>query len=99
MLAPEPEPSAPQPSILIVEDERIVALDLQKSLEDIGYGVSGVADSSIEALRLVAEDCPDLVLMDVRLRGPLDGIETAESLRELFGVPIVYLTAHSDEAT
>jgi CheY-like chemotaxis protein len=84
-------------TILVVEDERIVAKDLQHLLSGFGYGVPATAASSEEAIRLAAETCPDLVLMDIRIKGQRDGIETAAILRERFGVPIVYLTAHADQ--
>src|SRR5688500_826059 len=86
-------------SILIVEDETIVAKDLQFILRDLGYDAFAIAKSADEALKRAAERCPDLVLMDIRIKGRLDGIETAEILRERFGVSVIYLTAHADEAT
>ena len=86
-------------SILIVEDERIVARDLQETLLNLGYDAFAVASSAEEAIAKAAEKCPDLVLMDVRIKGQRDGIETAQILRERFEVPVVYLTAHSDDAT
>jgi len=84
-------------TILVVEDERIVARDLQHVLSGFGYSVPATAASSEDAMRLAAEKCPDLVLMDIRIKGQRDGIETAAILRERFGVPIVYLTAHADD--
>jgi two-component system, cell cycle sensor histidine kinase and response regulator CckA len=86
-------------TILVVEDERIVAKDLQRSLTNLGYSVPATATSAEEALRLASERCPDLVLMDIRLRGERDGIETAKLLRSRFDVPVVYLTAYSDKET
>lgn len=86
-------------SILIVEDEPIVAKDLQMTLRDAGFDAYAVAYSADDALKRASERCPDLVLMDIRIRGSLDGIQTAELLRQRFGVPVVYLTAHADEAT
>jgi len=85
--------------ILVVEDERIVARDIQRSLTDLGYQVPVTAATSEQALRLVGEHCPDLVLMDVRLKGDVDGIDTAALLKEKFEVPIVYLTAYADALT
>ena len=87
------------PSILIVEDEAIVAMDLQETLADMGYDPIAIAASADEALSRATERCPDIVLMDIRIRGQRDGIETAGLLRERFNVPIVYLTAHADDAT
>lgn len=86
-------------SVLIVEDERIVAKDLQQTLAGMGYDAFAIASSGDEALQRVSERCPDLVLMDIRIKGERDGIETAALLREHFGVPVVYLTAHADEVT
>jgi diguanylate cyclase (GGDEF)-like protein len=85
--------------ILVVEDERLVALDLQGMLEDLGYDVVGVASSSEDALALVSASEPQLVLMDIRLEGRLDGIETAALMRRRLKAPIVYLTANADPAT
>ncbi len=82
------------PKILIVEDEMITALDLQCELCTLGYEVAGVAKSGDEALRLTNESNPDLVLMDVKLIGKMDGIEAAKRIQELKGVPVVYLTAN-----
>ncbi|MFA5159246.1 MAG: PAS domain S-box protein [Candidatus Omnitrophota bacterium] len=82
--------------ILIVEDEFITATDLKTNLEGIGYTVSGIARTGEEAVQLAEQDPPDLVLMDIKLGSPMDGIETAEILRAGTGVPVVYLTAHFD---
>lgn len=86
-------------SILIVEDEAIVALDLRTQLEDLGYDVIGIADQADDALKIAAAQRPDLVLMDVRLKGPTDGITTAGILLRMYQVPVIYLTAHSDDET
>src|SRR3989454_3181129 len=86
-------------SILIVEDESIVAKDLQETLVNMGYDAFAVASSAEEAIARAAERRPDLVLMDIRIKGQRDGVETAKILREWFEVPVVYLTAHSDDAT
>jgi two-component system cell cycle sensor histidine kinase/response regulator CckA len=86
-------------TILVVEDERVVARDIQRSLVDLGYKVPSTAASSEQAIRLASEHCPDLVLMDIRIKGERDGIDTATILRERFDVPIVYLTAYADENT
>ncbi|HEV7553935.1 MAG TPA: response regulator, partial [Kofleriaceae bacterium] len=86
-------------SVLIVEDERIVAKDLQQTLNGMGYDAFAIASSADEALRRASERCPDIVLMDIRIKGARDGIETATILRERHDVPIIYLTAHADEAT
>lgn len=86
------------PAILIVEDEAVVAKDLQQTLAAFGYDAFAIASSAEQALERAAEKRPDLVLMDIRIDGPLDGIQTADILRDRFHVPIVYLTAHADEA-
>lgn len=81
--------------ILIVEDESIVRLDLEGQLRRLGHAVVGSAVSGEEAVAKAAELKPDLVLMDVRLEGPMDGIEAAGHIRATHPVPIVYLTAHA----
>ncbi len=86
-------------SVLVVEDERIVAKDIQQTLQGLGYDAFAIAASGDEAIARVAERCPDVVFMDIRIKGPLDGIETAQLLRTRFGIPVIYLTAHADDAT
>jgi len=86
-------------SILIVEDEAIIAADLAGKLRRLGYTVVGSTAAGKEALTLTAERHPSLVLMDIRLAGEMDGIEAAERIRRQYDVPVVYLTAHSDRAT
>jgi CheY-like chemotaxis protein len=90
---------ATAPSILIVEDERIVAMDIQQTLRDCGYDAPAIASSADEALARVCERRPELVLMDIRINGARDGIDTAELLKSQFDVPIVYLTAHADDCS
>jgi PAS domain S-box-containing protein len=87
------------PQILIVEDEAIVAKDLQKRLTNLGYNVIGIAATGEEALRKAATTPIDLVLMDVRLKGEMDGIQTATALRMRYGTTIVYLSAYADNDT
>ena len=91
--------SKPPHAILIVEDERIVAKDIQQTLGDLGYDAFAIASSAEEAIAHASERCPDLVLMDIRIKGQRDGIETAQILKTRFGIPVVFLTAHADEAT
>ena len=86
-------------TILIVEDEAIVALDLRLQLQELGYQVVGVAASGEQALALAERLSPQLVLMDVRLQGPMDGIATAQALQGQHRVPLIYLTSHSDTDT
>jgi len=90
---------AAPPSVLVVEDERIVAKDLQQILQGLGYDASAIASSAEEALAKVREGAPDVVLMDIRIRGSRDGIDVAHELRERFDLPVIYLTAHADAAT
>ncbi|MBD1909217.1 MULTISPECIES: ATP-binding protein [unclassified Leptolyngbya] len=85
--------------ILIVEDERVVARDIEKRLKKLGYVVSESVASGEEAIAKVAELRPDLVLMDIRLKGHMDGIEAAEQIRTDFDTPVIYLTAYADDAT
>jgi PAS domain S-box-containing protein len=85
--------------ILVAEDEGIVAIDLQRTLEELGYVVADVASSGREAVEMALRLSPDLVLMDIRLQGEADGIAAADEIRNLCGIPVVYLTAHMDHET
>ncbi len=89
----------PPIKVLIVEDEFILATNLQEILEALSYVVTGIAASLIETLRHVTQDRPDVVLMDIRLPGEWDGVEIATFLWRTFQVPAVYLTGHADRAT
>jgi CheY-like chemotaxis protein len=82
--------------ILIVEDEKILAADLESKLRQLGYRVDGIATSGEQAVRLAQEREPSLILMDVRLSGTMDGVEAARRIQAKAHVPIVYLTAYSD---
>jgi PAS domain S-box-containing protein len=84
-------------SILIVEDESVVALDLQNRLRVLGYSTAGIASRGEAAIQLAKQLHPDLVLMDIRLKGEMDGIEAAQQIRVTCNIPIVYLTAFADE--
>lgn len=86
-------------TILIVEDERIVALDLQLTLSNLGYDVVGVASSSDEAFALLSLTQPNLVMMDIHLGDKMDGIEIAQIVRQKYDIPVVYLTAYADDTT
>src|SRR4051812_43846210 len=86
-------------TILIVEDEAIVAADLASRLERLGYEVVGSARHGEEAVALVRSAPPDIVLMDIQLQGDLDGVETAAKIRSHHALPVIYLTAHSDAGT
>ena len=85
--------------VLIVEDEAIVSMDLRHKLESLGYGVSAEIRSGEEAVDAVSQLHPDVVLMDIKLSGEMDGIDTAAQIRDQSNVPVVYLTAYADEAT
>jgi len=85
--------------ILVVEDEGVVARSIQNDLEGMGYDVPEVASSGEEAIKQAEETRPDLVLMDVVLKGDMDGIEAAEHIRRKHDIPIVYLTAYEDSPT
>ena len=85
--------------ILVVEDEQIVAVDIENVLQRLGYRVVGVASCGEEACRIASESPPDLVLMDVRLDGTMDGVEAARRIRQASDVPVVFLTAYSDDET
>lgn len=85
--------------ILVVEDESIVALDIQSQLTDLGYNVLSVVISGEKAIRKAAEIKPDLVLMDTQLKGKIDGVEAADQIRTRHNIPVIYLTAHVDKAT
>ena len=85
--------------ILIVEDEIIIAEGLQRKLEKMGYNVPAIVSSGEETIKMVKENHPDLVLMDIVIHGKMDGIETAGQIHDLFDIPVVYITAFADEKT
>lgn len=85
--------------ILIVEDQLIIAEDIQLILEKLGYAVSSIVHSGKEAIKKAKEDRPDLILMDIILQNKMDGIEAAEKIYSSFKIPIVYVTAYGDEET
>ncbi|CAD7773330.1 MAG: Sensor histidine kinase RcsC [Candidatus Methanoperedenaceae archaeon GB37] len=85
--------------ILVVEDEGIIAQDIQNTLKKLGYAVPAIAYSGKEGIEKAQEIQPDLVLMDIVLGGGIDGIEAAEQIRRRFHIPVVYLTAYADEKT
>ncbi|HEY9808874.1 MAG TPA: ATP-binding protein [Halomicronema sp.] len=86
-------------SILVVEDERIIALDIKQTLINLGYSVPAIASSGVQALEKIIQFSPDLVLMDIMLQGEIDGVKTAEKIRHSYQIPVVYLTSHTDEIT
>jgi CheY-like chemotaxis protein len=85
--------------ILIVEDERLIAVDLQRCLIRLGYSVVALVASGREAIQKALELHPDAVLMDIRLQGTMDGIEAATQIQQALPLPIVFMTAYVDEET
>ena len=85
--------------ILIVEDEKIQSMVLERIINDLGYHVCGMVTSGEEAIQMTTETKPDLIFMDIRIKGEMDGIEAAQKIREIYNIPIVYTTAHSDKQT
>lgn len=83
--------------MLVVDDETMVALTLRDTLQELGCVVIGWANSASEAERLAAANPPDVVLMDIRLKGETDGVETAAQLRQHFSAPVVFMTAFAEE--
>ncbi|MGC9516083.1 MAG: methanogen output domain 1-containing protein [Methanomicrobiales archaeon] len=86
-------------NLLVVEDESIVAMDIKHRAEGLGYHVLGIAAAGEEAIEMTQQTKPDLVLMDIVLKGKMDGIQAAQEIRNRFNIPVVYLTAYSDEKT
>src|SRR5437773_5607496 len=84
--------------VLVVEDEGIIGLDLEARLSRLGYEVTAVVASGLEAVRLAAETRPDVVLMDMVIKGPLQGEAAAAEIRQRLGIPVIYLTAHGGDA-
>lgn len=87
------------PAILIVEDENIVAKDLENRLKGLGYTVNAIVPSGEEAIERAANLQSDLVLMDIKLKGKVDGIVAAKQIRTLFNIPVIFITAYADEET
>jgi len=82
--------------ILIVEDEHIVAMGIKRMLKSLGYTVTGVASSGEDAISKAESTFPDIVLMDIMLKGDMDGVEATREIKERLDIPVVYLTAYSD---
>src|ERR1700722_4036381 len=89
---PDVGTDARPPSVLIVEDEAIIAMDIRRLLIQTGFGVAGRAQSGAQALREIERERPDIVLMDIHLKGDMDGVQTAEIIRSRYGLPVIYLT-------
>lgn len=85
--------------ILIVEDDDIIARVTDWRLKNLGYTVCGRASTGAEAMELVVKHKPDLVLMDINIRGEIDGIDTALMIKKGFNIPVIYITSHSDGPT
>ena len=92
-------PNGNRPKILVVEDEQVTALDLQRSLTGLGYEVTAVTHSGQKALQLTEQFCPDLVLMDIQLKGTVDGISAANQIRDRWQIPVVFVTANANNET
>ncbi len=90
---------APEPRALIIEDETLIAEELRERLSRLGFSVIAAVGSGEEGVAIATRERPDLVLMDIRLKGEKDGVQAAREIREQVDVPIVYLTAHSDRPT
>lgn len=85
--------------ILLVEDDDVIARVADWRLKNLGYTVCGRASTGAEAMELVVNAKPDLVLMDINIQGDVDGIETAKMIKKGFNIPVVYVTSHSDGPT
>jgi len=85
--------------ILLVEDDDVIAKVADWRLKNLGYTVCGRATNAAEAMELVVNAKPDIVLMDINIRGDVDGIETARMIKKGFNIPVVYVTSHSDGPT
>lgn len=83
--------------VLVVEDENVVAMDIKGRLEKMGYEVPETANTCKEAIQKVLEVKPDIILMDIVLKGDADGIETAARINDLFDIPIIFITAYSND--
>lgn len=85
--------------VLVVEDEAIVAMSLQDTLKKMGYTVVGIAYTGPDAIQKASETLPDVILMDIHLKGTMDGIEATEKINAMYDIPVIYLTAFSDDET
>jgi diguanylate cyclase (GGDEF)-like protein len=95
----EASPADHAPSILLVEDNAVVAFEMQHRLHQLGYTVQGIIATGEEAVEAVKTQPPSLILMDIYLDGPMDGIEAAQKILEIAQIPIIFLTGHDDEET
>ena len=90
---------SPTCRILVVEDEAILAMNLQDKLLDLGYEVPAMAESGEQAIQMVEQLRPDLVLMDIKLKDGMDGVEAARLIRLKYDIPIIFMTAYGDDQT
>ena len=86
-------------NVLVVEDESIVSKDIQHSLKKLGYNVVGASATGEKAIELANSENPDIVLMDIMLKGEMNGIEAADNIKKNLSIPIIFLTAYADELT
>lgn len=85
--------------VLVVEDESIVALDIKKALLSLGFDITACVGDYEKAIKSVLENRPEIILMDIQLKNSIDGIETVKVIQKIYNIPIIYLTAYSDETT
>lgn len=85
--------------VLVVEDESIVSKDIQQSLKRLGYAIAGASATGEKAIELATQEKPDIVLMDIMLKGDMNGIEASEIIKRDLHIPVIFLTAYADEAT
>ena len=85
--------------VLIVEDEGVLAMNMRMALSSEGYSVTGIASSGRKAIELVEKNLPDVILMDIKLRGEMDGVETAAIILKKLNKRVIYITAHIDDDT
>jgi CheY-like chemotaxis protein len=85
--------------ILLVEDDDIIARVEDWRLKNLGYTVCGRATNGAEAMELMADKKPDVILMDINIRGDIDGIETTKRIKKIYNIPVIFVTSHSDGAT
>lgn len=86
-------------NVYIVEDESIVAKDIQNSLKKLGYHVLGISNNGTDALKNIADLEPNIVLMDIMIKGNMTGIEVADKIKKQYNIPVIFLTAYADEST
>jgi DNA-binding NarL/FixJ family response regulator len=86
-----------QINVFLVEDQTLLAIDLKNRLENLNYKIVGTADNGVDAVTMIGETKPDIILMDIVLKGNLNGIETAKQIREFYNIPFIYLTAYYDD--